>query len=1075
MGLHALSLIRHEFIHIDRPIYKVENQKQLHIYSKLSKKNSCMKDICFQMSRKVWLAALLTLCFSFPALAQKVTVSGTVLDPEGEPLIGASVLVKGETMGTATNIDGEYTISAPADGTIIFSYVGYETQEIPVAGKTVINVNMAENSVVLGEVVAIGYGTVKKSDATGAVATVKPTEIEAGLATSAQDLLVGASPGVVVTTDGSPQGGASIVIRGGASINATNDPLIVIDGVPMSTKSVYGAANPLSLVSPENVESMTILKDASATAIYGSRASNGVIIITTKKGVSGRPQVTFTANAYVNTPRKLLDVMDAQQFRNFITSHYGEGSAQYEQLGSANTNWQKEATRTTVSSDYSLSVGGTAGFLPYRVSVSFTDNQGTLKHTSMDRVTGSINLTPKFFNNTLQVNANIKGSYVTNEYADNTLATCATMNPTLPVRDFANGSPLFSYYTSYAANGTVLGPDAKGQDLNTSTAPINPISQLLGRTSKGKSYQSIGNLQLNYKLPFLPELSADLNLAYDYQHGTWTGGWDPYTPKAWADGWQYPVYNADGTIKEAQTVKNGGVMSEDQFQTRTNLLLDFVLNYNKYFDVIKTQVDVTGGYSWQKFSNKGRSYSYVANVGNPDIDPSYNPANEQWLGVQPQPTNYFRTPHQLLSFFGRVNFVFADRYLLTATVRRDGTSRFSKDNRWGTFPAFAVGWKLSEEAFMEGTRGFINELKIRGGYGVTGQQDIGEDYFPYLPVYSQWTGLGSIYPALLPGGSQVFPVSPEGYNAAIKWEETHTWNGGIDFGFFNNRIAGSIEAYKRTTKDLLFNTSYPAGSNITNKGTMNLGDLENIGIEFNITARPIVKTDLTWTTAFNIGWNKNKITRLSEGADTQFGSVGTDLNAQIHSMGYAASSFYVYEQVYDQAGNPIEGCFVDRNGDGRINEADKYIYHSPDPKVTMTWNNTVNWRNWDFGIVLRANLGNWLYNANMSGTTDIAANNSLPLSNLMNDTFLFQDQSTDTKLSDYWVQNASFLRCDNITVGYTWRNLLNNNLRLRLYGAVQNPFVITKYKGIDPEVSGGIDGGVYPRPVTFSVGLVASF
>ncbi len=1024
-----------------------------------------MKNICFQMSRKAWLVALMVLCLSFPALAQKVTVTGTVIDPEGEPLIGASVLVKGETMGTATDFDGHYTIQAPADGILVFSYVGYETQEIAVAGRTVIDVKMVENSVLLGEVVAIGYGTVKKSDATGAVATVKPSEIEAGLATSAQDLLVGASPGVVVTTDGSPQGGASIQIRGGASISASNDPLIVIDGVPMSTKSVYGAANPLALVSPENVESMTILKDASATAIYGSRASNGVIIITTKKGLSGKPQVTFTANAYINTPRKYLDVMDAGQFRNFIINRYGEDSRQAAQLGTYNTDWQKEATRTTVSSDYSLSVGGTAGFLPYRVSVSYTDNNGIIKNSGMNRVTGSINLSPKFFDDALKVSANIKGSYVKNQYSDNTLGTCVTMNPTIPVRDFTNGAEVFNYWTSYNAAGEVIGPDGKGMDLNTSTAPINPIAQLLGKTSNGKSYQSIGNLQLNYKLPFLPELSADLNLAYDYQHGTWQGGNLPYTPMAWSGGYQIVVPDGDGT--KVETVKDGGTMFEKQFQTRTNLLLDFVLNYNKYFEAIKTSVDVTGGYSWQKFHNKGRSFSYVNYVGE-----GGNPDN---IGVQANPTNRFITPHQLVSFFGRANFVFADKYLLTATVRRDGTSRFSKDHRWGTFPAFALGWKILEEDFMEGARGFMNELKIRGGYGVTGQQDLNDDYFPYLPVYSQWTGNGAIYPALLPGGRPVYPVSPEGYNTEIKWEETHTWNGGIDFGFLNNRIMGSFEVYKRKTKDLLFNTYYPAGSNISNKGNMNIGDLENTGFEFNITTRPVVTPEFTWTSAFNIGYNKNKITTLADGADTTFGNVGTDLLAQKHAVGHAASSFFVYEQVYDKNGNPLEGVFVDRNGDGEINEADKYFYHSPAPKVTMTWNNTINYKNWDFGIVLRANIGNWLYNSNMAGTTDIAANNALPLSNLMNDTFLFENMSSFTKLSDYFVQNASFVRCDNITVGYTWSNILKEKLRLRLYGAVQNPFVITKYKGIDPESAGGIDSGVYPRPITFSVGVVASF
>ncbi len=1027
-----------------------------------------MKNVCFHLTRRLWAFIAMMLLLLPPAMAQKITVNGTVLDEFGEPLIGATVMEKGTSNGTAADLDGNFTLTVPSNATLVVSYVGYDPLEVPVDGRTQITIEMKENATMLNETVVIGYGTVKKSDATGAVAMVKPSEVEAGLATSAQDLLVGASPGVVVTTDGSPQGGASIQIRGGASISATNDPLIVIDGVPMSTKGVYGASNPLSLVSPENVESMTILKDASATAIYGSRASNGVIIITTKKGSSGKPQVTFTANMYVNTPRTLLDVMDGNEFRNYIINRYGADSAQAGQLGDYNTNWQKEATRTTVSSDYSLSVGGTAGVLPYRVSVSFTNNNGIIKKTGMNRGTASISITPKFFNNTLSVNANVKGSYVENTYADNTLGTCAGMNPTIPVRDFTNGAAVFDYWTSYNASGEVIGPDGKGTQLNTATAPVNPISQQLAQTSKGKSWQSIGNLQLNYKLPFLPELSADLNLAYDYQHGTWEGGVYPNTPRAWANGWQYPVYGADGSIEKAETVKNGGTMYTNQYQLRTNLLLDFVLNYNKYFEAIKTNVDVTGGYSWQKFFNKGRSFSFVNNVNG---DPAY----EQYLGVQAQPTDRFRVPHQLVSFFGRVNFVFVDKYLLTATVRYDGTSRFSKDNRWGTFPAFALGWKILEESFMDGARGFMSELKLRAGYGVTGQQDIGDNYFPYLPVYSQWTGLGSIYPALLPGGQQVFPVSPEGYNAAIKWEETHTWNGGIDFGFLNNRITGSFELYRRETKDLLFYTSYPAGSNITNKGDMNIGNLVNKGIEFNITARPVVTNDFTWTTAYNIGYNHNEITKLSDGADTSFGNVGTDLLAQKHALGHAASSFYVYEQVYDKSGNPLEGVFVDRNGDGLINESDRYFYHSPAPKVTMTWNNNFSYKDWDFGISLRANIGNWLYNSNMAGTVDNAANNSLPLSNLMRKTFIFEDVTSTTKLSDYFVQNASFVRCDNITVGYTWRDLLGDRLRLRLYGAVQNPFVITKYKGMDPESAGGIDSGVYPRPFTFTLGVVASF
>ena len=1022
-----------------------------------------MKNICHQMTRKVWLAALLTLCFSFPALAQKITVSGTVIDPEGEPLIGASVLVKGETLGTATNIDGEYTISVPSDGILVFSYVGYDTQEIPVNGQTTLNVSMKENSLMLDEVVAIGYGTVKKSDATGSVATVKPSEIEAGLATSAQDLLVGASPGVVVTTSGNPSEGGNIQIRGGASLAASNDPLIVIDGVPMDTKGVVGSSNPLSLISPESVESMTILKDASATAIYGSRASNGVIIITTKKGAKGAPQVTFTANAYINTPRKLLDMMSADQFRNFIISEYGAESDQAGALGNYNTDWQKAATRTTFSSDYSLSIGGTAGILPYRVGISYSNNNGILEFTSMERTSANINLSPKFFNDLLSVNANVLGAYVKNSYANNNLGSCASMNPTLPVRDYENGCPLFGYWTSYVGGGLLAGPDTEGTKINSTTAPLNPIADMAAVNSNGKSYQSIGNLQLDLKMPFLTDLRANLNLGYDYQHGTWSGGNYPNTPNAWNGG--YEVIK-DGKI---ETIKDGGTSCTDQFQTRVNLLLDFYLNYNHYFESIKSSVDVTAGYSWQKFHNKRREYTYVNCV--------MDPANEIYLGMQARPTSINIDPLQLVSFFGRANFVFLDKYLVTATVRRDGTSRFSKDHRWGTFPSVALGWKILEENFMEGARGYLNDLKLRAGYGITGQQDLGDDLFPYLPIYSVSEDLAGKYPSLTSNGDGILPITPGAYNSDIKWEETATWNAGLDFGFMNNRILGSIDFYKRKTKDLLTFANYPAGSNLTNKGNMNIGDLENIGVEFTLTARPIVTKDFTWTSSYNVAWNKNKITRLAEGADTHTGgiSAGTGGTIQKHEVGYPAYSFYVYEQVYDKNGNPLEGVFVDRNGDGQINEADKYLYHSRDPKVTMTWNNTFNWKNWDLGFVLRANIGNWMYNNNQAANVSKRANAALPLSNLMADTFLFETSYITTIMSDYFVQNTSVLRSDNNTLGYTCQNHLNNHLRLRLYGAVQNPFVITKYKGLDPEVFSGIDNGVYPKPTTFSLGVVASF
>lgn len=1043
-----------------------------------------MKNICFQMNRKAWIVSLMVLMLSFPALAQNITVSGTVVDNTGEPLIGASVLAKGSQVGTATDFDGNYRLEVAPNATLVFSYVGYNPKEVAVNGQTTIDVTLQENSVMLNEVVAIGYGSVKKSDATGAVSAVKPSEVQAGLATSAQDLLVGRSPGVVVTTSGGqPEGGANIQIRGGASLSASNEPLIVIDGVPMDTKGTLGSSNPMSLVNPENIESMTILKDASATAIFGSRASNGVIIITTKKGSSGKPVVNFAANMYINTPRNYVDMMDAGEFRSFILSRYGEGSPQANALGTANTNWQKEILRTSVSSDYNLSVGGTYKALPYRVSVSYTNNNGIVRTTKMDRATVGINLSPKFFDGLLSINANVRGAYINNRFFDNgALGGSVSFNPTLPVYNPEGNA--FLGYTTYTGT-TVAGPNTPGKDINT-IQTLNPVSLINEYDSQSKVYQSIGNLQIDGALPWLPELHANLNLGYDISRSNVNNIWAANSPMSWKNGSDLllpvlddagnPTYNEDGSIKKSiQNVKDGEGRYSHEHQVKANLLLDFYLNYKKEFDKIHSNLDVTAGYSWQSFRWQGRNFTQV-NTG-------------EHAGFQAYPTSYYRNDLKLVSFFGRLNYTFKGRYLLTATVRGDGTSRFSKDNRWGTFPSVALAWRLIDESFMEPTRDVLSELKIRAGYGVTGQQDIGDDFFPYMPIYTIGNNgvqapNSTAYPNTNPSntnGGFINVIKPNGYNKEIKWEETTTWNVGVDFGFLNNRIAGSIDFYKRMTKDLLTWSTVPAGSNLTNAMNTNIGDLENIGIEFNLNTRPIVTRDFTWTSDFNIAWNKNKITKLTDGNNDDYFiatggiSAGTGTNIQAHKVGYPAYSFYVYQQVYDVDGNPIEGQFVDRNGDGQITEADKYMYHSRDPKVVMTWSNTFNYKNWDFGIVLRSNIGNWVYNDFEAANTSISSTASAPLSNLMSGRYLFKDLGLRGVQSDYFVRNASFVRCDNITVGYTWPDLLNDALRLRLYGAVQNPFVITKYNGLDPEVFSGIDNAVYPRPVTFSLGIVAQF
>lgn len=1032
-----------------------------------------MKNICHQMNRKAWLAIVMVLCLALPTLAQRITVSGTVYDAEGEPAIGAGVEVEGQPgYGVSTDFDGNYSIQVPRDAKLVYTLVGNIPQTIAVNGQTKIDVHFKADTQVLDEFVVIGYGRVKKTDATGAVATVKPGEIEAGLATSAQDLLVGASPGVVVTTNGGdPSGSASIQIRGGASLSASNEPLVVIDGVPMNNQGVTGSSNALQLVNPENIESMSILKDASATAIYGSRASNGVIIITTKKGRSGKPQVSFAANFLVNTPRTYMNMMDGHEFSDFILGKYGSESVQATALGQLvngqrvvyNTDWQKEVLRTSFSQDYTVSVGGTLGNVPYHISVGYTNNQGVIRKSSMERVSGSLNLSPTFFNDLLMINASLKGAYVRNNYTQGPLGAAVSFNPTLPVKN-PEGN-VFNNWTTYTNSGNVAGPNTSGNDINTLQA-TNPVALIDDYSSKSNVWQSIGNVQFDLKMPFLRDLRANLNLGYDYAHGECTNLNAAFSPSAWLGG--FAVNEADGNVTNYK--KGYTTVGWDNSRTY-NLLLDFYLNYSKDFKDAHSFVDVTAGYSWQKFKKIGHGRGYV----DPSIAYAADASLHQFAGYQFAASTTDILPYQLVSFFGRLNYTFYDRYMITATVRRDGTSRFGKEHRWGTFPAFAIGWKLLDESFMAAARSVMNELKLRASYGVTGQQDLGTDYFPYLATYYISNNTTQRYPI---NGNWYEPMNASKYNEDLKWEETHTWDVGLDFAFLNNRIAGSVDFYKRKTKDLLVEANYPAGSNLSNVGNINMGDLENIGIEFNITAHIIQTKDFNWTSSANIAWNKNKITRLADGYSGVTGGIGNGVSVQKHDVDHPAYSFYVFEQVYDADGQPLEGVFVDQNGDGNITDADKIYYHSPQPTITATWNNNFTWKNWDFGFVLRGNFDNWAYNQNQMGNVFASMTQTTPLSNLMADTYLFnQARTTEQMTSNYFVQNASFVRCDNITLGYTWDKLLDNKLRLRLFGAVQNPFVITKYKGLDPEVtySNGIDNSVYPRPITASIGIVANF
>ncbi len=1029
-----------------------------------------MKNSFFKMmNRKTMLVMLLSLCMSLPALAQKITVRGTVYDETGETLIGASVLVKGTTSGVATDFDGNFSVQAEPNAILVVSYVGYIAQEVPVDGKTEIKITLKPNSAVLDEVVAIGYGTVKKNDATGSVATIKPSEIQAGLATSVQDLLVGQTPGVVVTTSAGPEGGGQIRIRGGASLNASNDPLIVVDGVPLDNSGVQGMSNPLSMISPDNIENMVILKDASATAIYGSRASNGVIIITTKKGKSGKPQVNFSANMYVNTARKKWDMLNASEYRALVTDYYGADSDAVKAMGNANTNWQDEILRTTISSDYNLSVGGTAGILPYRVAVSYTNNNGIIKTSKMDRLTFGFNLSPEFFGGKLKVNANAKGYYIKNRFADGgAIGAALASDPTRSVyKDWKtltigeSGRPiitpleLFNGYNVWTSAGVL-----------NSNSTMNAVSMLMDRDNHSDVLRSNGNLQLDYEVHFLPDLHLNLNLGYDMSRSK-----EDNTV----------AFNSPLSFKNANN--DGAATNYYQFQRKFNTLLDFYANYKKDVESISSYFDVTAGYSWQRFTASGW------NNGTEFLTPGFNVITQDKNGfnylipdedtIDRVGTSYSK-PYfwdngnlQLISFFGRLNYTFKERYLLTFTMRGDATSRFSKDNRWGLFPSVALGWKIIDESWAKGLKDVMNEWKLRLGWGITGQQDVG-GYFDYMSKYLA-SQPQSNYPGIKDGKFDT-TLYPQGYNRNLKWEETTTWNAGMDFAFMNNRITAAIDYYFRESKDLLSEVDVPAGTATTNRLVQNFGSLENQGVELNVTARPIVNKDLTWTVNYNVAYNKNKITKLNnDGTMVKVGDIagGTGNKVQAHMVGYPANSFLLYEQVYDADGMPIEGEYVDQNGDGTINSDDLRLRYSKDPKVTMTIGSTVNWKNWDFGINMRASLGNYVYNNVMSTSSNIGGVfKNANLGNLVDSDVYF---GSEQYLSDYWLENGSYLRCDNITVGYTWNELAKNFSRLRLYGAVENPFIITKYSGLDPEVASGVDNNVYPRSFKITLGVVATF
>ena len=1007
------------------------------------------------MKKSLRLKALLTLLvglfLSIGAFAQQIAVKGHVKDTTGEPVIGANVLVKGTTNGTITDFDGNFMLNVPKDAILSVSFVGYKSAEVKAA--STVMVTLEDDSQVLDAVVVIGYGSVKKNDMTGSVTAIKPDKLNKGLITNAQDMMTGKIAGVsVISKGGAPGEGATIRIRGGSSLTAENDPLIVIDGLAMDNKGVKGLANPLSMVNPNDIESFTVLKDASATAIYGSRASNGVIIITTKKGQAGaRPIISYDGNVSVSTVKSTVDVMDGDQFRSFIKDIWGEDSEAYSKLGNANTDWQKEIFRPAVSTDHNLTISGGLKNMPYRVSFGYTNQNGIVKTSKFERYTASVSLAPSFFEDHLKVNANLKGMIAKNRYADGSaVGSAVSFDPTQSVRsDDPYHQYYFDGYFQWNTDASSLNDDTWKRTFN-SNAPGNPVALLEEKDDRAISKSLIGNLELDYKFHFLPDLHAHVN-----------GGMDLSTGKQYTDVSPYSsINNYYGSY---------GWEQKDKY----NLSLNAYLQYSKDF-TDKHRFDVMAGYEWQHFHDTSdQEYWGLYPLSNNVVENRGQRYNNTSSGSA--------TESYLVSFFGRVNYTLLDRYLFTATVRQDGSSRFHKNNRWGLFPSFALGWKLKEEAFLKDVD-VLSDLKLRLGYGITGQQNINSGDYPYLAVY-ETNKDGAYYPILGEGTT----YRPNAYNPDLKWEKTTTYNVGLDFGFLNNRINGAVDYYYRKTTDLLNSVFVSAGTNFKNKVLSNVGSLENSGIEFSINSKPVVTTDWTWDLGFNITYNKNEITKLTTGdsenyyvaAGDNIGG-GRDMKAMAHAVGHPASSFYVYQQVYDENGKPIENEFVDRNGDGTINGDDRYFYKKPTADVLMGLTSRLSYKSWDFSFSLRASLNNYVYNSVEAGGSDcnptsvysFGALNNRPLMGVANN---IQNLKDNTLLSDYFVQNASFMKCDNITLGYSFKKLFGAPIGGRVYAAVQNVFTITKYKGLDPEVEKGLDNNIYPRPLTTLIGLSLNF
>ena len=963
-------------------------------------------------------------------MAQTRTIKGEVTDAQnGEALIGATVIVEGEKGGTVTDFDGNFSLQVSSSAKKIkVSYIGYIDKVLSISDN--MKVKLESDSKALADVVVIGYGTARKSDLTGSVATVKSKDFNKGLVSSPEQLINGKVSGVqIMSNSGSASAGSTIRVRGGASLNASNDPLIVLDGVPLEQGGISGnSSNFLSMINPSDIESMTVLKDASSTAIYGSRASNGVIIITTKKGQQGAVKVNFNTTNSLQTRAQMVDMLSRDEFVNVI-NQYGTDN-QKSLLGTANTDWNDEVYRTAFGTDNNLSVSGSIDkWLPFRVSVGYYNQSGLVRKDNVERWTGNVVLTPSFFQDHLKLTINAKGTLNNNSFNNGgAVWAAATFNPTIPV---------YSGSDKYGGYNEAL--DADGYPVNAGVR--NPRGLVDLYDSKSKVSRFIGSMDVDYKVHFLPELKLHATVGADYAKG---------------DGTVYvPAYAAQSYNKDESL---GGSDYKYGPQKNENRLLTLYANYAKYFEDIKSNVDLTAGYDYQYWKS---------------TTPLYYTKSAAGTNLSTVKASDYR--HVMLSYYGRINYSFDGKYLLTATVRRDASSRFSKDTRWGTFPSVALGWTLTEEPWLKNQK-VLSNLKLRASYGVTGQQE-GIGNYNYLPVYTySVTGAEAFI-----NGQYINTYRPEAYVSDLKWETTTSWNFGLDFGFLDGRIGGAIDFYTRKTKDLLASVPTAAGTNFSKTILTNVGNVDSKGIEVSLNATPIQTKDWEWNLSYNFTWQNMKVKNLSltKGGSQTNVKVGPSIDAyqfQVLSEGYEPYMFYVYHQLYDsETGKPIEGAYADLNGDGEINDADLYRYHSPAPKYIMGLSTSLRYKQLTLGMSFRANIDNYVYNGmGMStGAFETVSYNNSQLNNL-NTSFLKTGFKTRQYLSDYYVENASFLKLDNLSLSYNVGKI-NKWASLTVSAMVQNVFTITGYSGTDPEVPNGMDNSFYPRPRTYSVSLGLQF